>query len=129
MSSGKRQLKLPHASKTSCTTQRPCQVSSLDGAEALSGCAKQCQTPLEAPTWDPKFRFLLQSEECFNVCQAAGKIALHTAFERRQSFQDWESEETGPGQGCSDAGFLAHVSAMFTGTVVSAEAGCYEAAD
>lgn len=49
MSSEKRQLKLPRASEMSCTTQRPCQVSSLDGAETLTGCAKQCQTPLEAP--------------------------------------------------------------------------------
>lgn len=43
----------------------------------------------------PKFRFMLQSGECFDGCRATGKSALHTASEMRQSSPGWESEEAG----------------------------------
>lgn len=70
---------------------------------------------------------MLQSGECFDGSRAAGKSALHTASEMRQSSPGWESEEAGPEQRCSgesgmgdsdNVGCLTHASAALIGTVV-----------
>uniref|UniRef100_A0A8C6N2I7 Uncharacterized protein n=1 Tax=Mus spicilegus TaxID=10103 RepID=A0A8C6N2I7_MUSSI len=46
----------------------------------------------------PKFRFMLQSGECFDGCRATGKSALHTASEMRQSSPALLREKRSPVQ-------------------------------